>query len=98
MRSDLPRFLTTRVVAPPDEGAQLYIMIGDSFRCQRKRSSRVVGTSWEKHGVAGLDGLKEQVAYLKLWQGIAAVTFISLLGRLISARSSIARCRHHCVA
>ena len=32
-----------------------------------------------------LDRLKEQVAYLKLWQGITVVTFISLFGWLLSA-------------
>ena len=29
MRSDLPRFLTTLVVASRPKGAQLYIMVGD---------------------------------------------------------------------
>ena len=32
-----------------------------------------------------LDRLKEQVAYLKFWQGIVVVTDISLVGWLISA-------------
>ena len=32
-----------------------------------------------------LDRLKEQVAYLKFWQGIIVVTDISLVGWLISA-------------
>ncbi len=32
-----------------------------------------------------LDRLKEQVAYLKLWQGIMVVTDISLVGWLASA-------------
>ena len=32
-----------------------------------------------------LDRLKEQLAYLKYWQGIMAITDISLLGWLISA-------------
>ncbi len=32
-----------------------------------------------------LDQLKEQVAYLKLWQGIVMVTNISLAGWLFSA-------------
>jgi len=31
-----------------------------------------------------LDQLKEQVAYLKFWQGIMVVTDISLVGWLIS--------------
>ena len=31
-----------------------------------------------------LDRLKEQVAYLKLWQGIMVVTELSLVGWLIS--------------
>lgn len=35
--------------------------------------------------VPELDRLKEQVAYLKLWQGIVVVTDISLAGWLISA-------------
>ena len=32
-----------------------------------------------------LDRLKEQVAYLKLWQGIMVVTDLSLVGWLASA-------------
>ena len=32
-----------------------------------------------------LDRLKEQIAYLKLWQGIMVVTDISLVGWLASA-------------
>ena len=32
-----------------------------------------------------LDRLKEQVAYLKLWQGVMVVTDISLVGWLASA-------------
>src|SRR5882672_3684567 len=62
-----------------------------SFRCQRKRGSRVIGTCWGKtqhpfeRAVPKLDALKEQVAYRKLLQGIAVVTFISLVGWLISA-------------
>ena len=32
-----------------------------------------------------LDRLKEQIAYLKLWQGIMVVTDISLVGWLVSA-------------
>jgi multidrug transporter EmrE-like cation transporter len=32
-----------------------------------------------------LDQLKEEVAYLKLWQGIVIVTDISLAGWLVSA-------------
>jgi heme O synthase-like polyprenyltransferase len=35
-----------------------------------------------------LDRLKEQVAYLKFWQGIVVVTDISLAGWLISAAGS----------
>lgn len=38
-----------------------------------------------------LDGIKEQVAYLKLLQGIAVVTFISLLGWRVSASEDAAR-------
>jgi hypothetical protein len=35
--------------------------------------------------VPALDQLKEEVAYLKLWQGIVIVTDISLAGWLVSA-------------
>ena len=35
-----------------------------------------------------LDHLKEQVAYLKFWQGIVVVTDISLAGWLISSSDS----------
>jgi hypothetical protein len=35
--------------------------------------------------VPELDRLKEQVAYLKLWQGIMVVTDLSLVGWLASA-------------
>jgi hypothetical protein len=38
-----------------------------------------------QHDVAQLDRLKEQVAYLKFWQGVVVVTDISLAGWLISA-------------
>lgn len=34
--------------------------------------------------VAKLDRLKEQIAYLKFWQGIMVVTDISLMGWLVS--------------
>jgi len=34
--------------------------------------------------VSELDRLKEQLAYLKFWQGIMVVTDISLLGWLVS--------------
>ena len=37
-----------------------------------------------------LDRLKEQVAYLKFWQGIVVVTDISLGGWLISAADTAA--------
>jgi hypothetical protein len=40
--------------------------------------------------VPGLDRLKEQVAYLKFWQGIVVVTDISLGGWLISASDTAA--------
>ncbi len=36
-----------------------------------------------------LDHLKEQVAYLKFWQGIVVVTDISLAGWLISSLVSL---------
>lgn len=35
-----------------------------------------------------LDRLKEQLAYLKFWQGIMVVTDISLLGWLVSTADS----------
>ena len=38
-----------------------------------------------------LDRIKEQLAYLKFWQGIVVVTDISLAGWLISASDSAAR-------
>jgi hypothetical protein len=41
--------------------------------------------------VSELDRLKEQVAYLKFWQGIVVVTDISLAGWLISASDTAAR-------
>ena len=37
-----------------------------------------------------LDHLKEQIAYLKFWQGIVVVTDISLAGWLISSSDSAA--------
>jgi hypothetical protein len=37
-----------------------------------------------------LDGLKEEVAYLKFWQGIVVVTTISLAGWLISTAGNAA--------
>ena len=38
-----------------------------------------------------LDRLKEQVAYLKFWQGIVVVTDISLTGWLITASDTATR-------
>jgi fatty-acid desaturase len=38
--------------------------------------------------MAELDRLKEQLAYLKFWQGIMVVTDISLVGWLISTADS----------
>ena len=38
-----------------------------------------------------LDRLKEQVSYLKFWQGIVVVTDISLGGWLVSASGTAAR-------
>jgi hypothetical protein len=38
-----------------------------------------------------LDQLKEQVAYLKFWQGIMVVTDISLVGWLISTEGNSGR-------
>jgi len=40
--------------------------------------------------VSELDRLKEQIAYLKFWQGIVVVTDISLAGWLISASNTAA--------
>jgi hypothetical protein len=40
-----------------------------------------------------LDYLKEQVAYLKLWQGIAVITNVSLAGWAISAADAAGRVR-----
>lgn len=45
--------------------------------------------------VPELDRLKEQVAYLKLWQGIVVVTDISLAGWLVSAADSAPPLRVH---
>lgn len=41
--------------------------------------------------VPELDRLKEQVAYLKFWQGIMVVTDISLVGWLVSTAGSAER-------
>jgi hypothetical protein len=38
-----------------------------------------------------LDQLKEQVAYMKLWQGVMVVTNISLVGWLISTEGASSR-------
>ena len=40
-----------------------------------------------------LDRLKEEVAYFKFWQGIVAITDISLLGWLMSAVDAVDRLR-----
>ena len=40
-----------------------------------------------------LDYLKEQVAYLKLWQGIVVITNVSLAGWAMSAAEETARVR-----
>ena len=40
-----------------------------------------------------LDRLKEQVAYLKFWQGVVVITDISLAGWLISAVDTAGRLR-----
>lgn len=40
-----------------------------------------------------LDRLKEEIAYLKLWQGIVLVTNVSLVGWLISAVDTAAHLR-----
>jgi hypothetical protein len=39
--------------------------------------------------VSELDRLKEQLAYLKYWQGIMVVTDISLVGWLVSTAASL---------
>ncbi len=41
--------------------------------------------------VSELDRIKEQLAYLKFWQGVVVVTDISLAGWLISASDTAAR-------
>jgi len=41
--------------------------------------------------VSELDRIKEQLVYLRFWQGIMVVTDISLAGWLISASDSAAR-------
>ncbi len=46
-------------------------------------SSRYSHSPWA--AVSELERLKEQVAYLKLWQGVMVVTDISLVGWLASA-------------
>jgi len=38
--------------------------------------------------LAALDRVKEEIAYLKLWQGILIVTTIGLVGWLITATGS----------
>lgn len=38
--------------------------------------------------MAALDRVKEEVAYLKIWQGIAVVSGVSLAGWLLSAGES----------
>jgi hypothetical protein len=43
--------------------------------------------------MATLDRLREQVGYLKFWQGIVVLTDISLVGWLISAVDEIDRLR-----
>lgn len=40
-----------------------------------------------------LDRLKEEVAYLKFWQGVVVITDVSLLGWLISAVDQADRLR-----
>ena len=40
--------------------------------------------------VSELDRLKEQLAYLKFWQGVMVVTDISLVGWLVSTADSAA--------
>ncbi len=52
------------------------------------------GVCWRifqpRTAVSELDRLKEQVAYLKFWQGIVVVTDISLGGWLVSASDTAA--------
>ena len=40
-----------------------------------------------------LERLKEQIAYLKFWQGVLVVTDISLIGWLVSNATSTTRGR-----
>jgi len=41
--------------------------------------------------MAELDRLREQIAYLKYWQGIFVVTDISLIGWLLSGSGEVTR-------
>ena len=43
-------------------------------------------SEWSATAVAALDRHKEQLAYLRVWQGILIVTDISLVGWLMSFR------------
>ena len=44
--------------------------------------------------MAALDRVKEEVAYLRIWQGIFTVSGISLAGWLLSAGESAAELRY----
>ena len=52
---------------------------------QRKRTSRSL-----EPNLSELDHLKEEVGYLKFWQGITVVTDISVVGWLISSSQTAA--------
>ena len=83
-----PRFLVFTVLVEEEApaGAQLYIMMCCSFLSAVTQFRRY-SPYWLISGgvLPELDGLKEKIAYLKLLQGIAVVTFISLLGWLVTS-------------
>jgi len=60
---------------------------GGSYRGegQRGRAAGWPQFSYNELVMSELDRLKEQIAYLKYWQGVMVVTDISLVGWLITA-------------
>ncbi|HET7197471.1 MAG TPA: hypothetical protein VFI86_02305 [Burkholderiales bacterium] len=78
--------MTTAADPPRDAAAQLYIMFGVSFLSAAMKLRRY-WQYWASLGsfVPQLEGFKERIAYLKLLQGIAVVTFLSLLGWLVTS-------------
>src|SRR5438477_10631851 len=98
-RSDLPRFLTTRVVPPWDEGAQLYIM-ADCFlslsaraapaRYRHPMSKATAAGQKLRQRAAERDRLKEEVGHYKLWEGAVAAIGVALAGWLVSTGENAA--------